>query len=101
MAKIDKTCIVCGNGFKGTAKAEVCGATCRKRLSRLKAEGKEPPFKLIGGKNSGNKKSAPQAKKVGRKESQPPAEPPKQDIKPVHIENRYLSERFKMKMGIK
>src|SRR3989337_1939745 len=52
MAKTDKVCIVCGIGFLGTAKAGVCGATCRKKLQRLKAAGKKPEFALIGGKNT-------------------------------------------------
>lgn len=52
MAKTDKICIVCGEKFQGTAKAEVCGPKCRKKLQRLKEAGKKPEYALIGGKNT-------------------------------------------------
>lgn len=52
MAKTDKICIVCGEGFTGTAKAECCGPNCRKRLERLKKAGKKPEYALVGGKNT-------------------------------------------------
>lgn len=32
--KKDKNCSVCNKSFEGTAKADVCGPTCRKRKSR-------------------------------------------------------------------
>lgn len=34
--KKDKKCSVCGKSFEGTAKADVCGSTCRKRKQRAK-----------------------------------------------------------------
>jgi hypothetical protein len=52
MAKTDKICIVCGEGFQGTAKAECCGPNCRKRLERLRKGGLKPEFELVGGKNT-------------------------------------------------
>lgn len=67
MAKTDKICIVCGGGFKGTAKAECCTDRCRKRLERLKKAGKKPEFLLIGGKNT--------------KPEVPQKEPPKKEFK--------------------
>ena len=52
MPKTPKNCIVCGKEFNGTAKAECCGATCRKKLQRLREAGKNPEFGLIGGKKT-------------------------------------------------
>lgn len=52
MAKTEKICIVCGNNFKGTAKAECCGSNCRVKLKRLLEKGEQPKFRLIGGKNT-------------------------------------------------
>lgn len=74
MAKTDKICIVCGEGFKGTAKAECCSPNCRKRLQRLKEAGKKPEFALVGGKNTKpviRKKEPPKSQY-----KKPPAEEP-------------------------
>lgn len=45
--KKDKLCPVCGNTFKGTAKAQVCGSTCRGRLRRLLAASRKPEFYVM------------------------------------------------------
>lgn len=70
MAKTDKICIVCGKYFKGTAKAEVCGPTCRKKSQRLKAAGKTLEYALVGGKNT---KGAPVKKEESKKVTKRPS----------------------------
>lgn len=45
--KKDLICPVCGITFKGTMKAQVCGSTCRGRLSRILEAGKKPEFYLL------------------------------------------------------
>ena len=52
--KKDKVCPVCGKTFKGTAKAQVCGSTCRSRLKRLIEAGGKPEYYLIA-KGKGQK----------------------------------------------
>lgn len=52
--KKDKICPVCGKDFKGTAKAQVCGSTCRSRLKRLIEAGDKPEYLLIA-KSKGQK----------------------------------------------
>lgn len=52
--KKERLCPVCGNTFKGTEKALVCGATCRSRLKRIVDSGKKPEFYFIA-KGKGQK----------------------------------------------
>lgn len=42
--KKDLICPVCGNGFKGTAKATMCSSTCRTRLYRMLGAGQKPQY---------------------------------------------------------
>ena len=126
MSKADKICIVCGTGFLGTAKAECCGATCRKKLQRLLADGKQPEFRLIGGKNTKARTTIPieselrfhksvgiksktikagkiKFKEITKESYDAPPQTNIQDEPPRYVqpENRYLAERWKIKMGIK
>jgi len=52
--KTDKICVVCGNGFKGTAAAKTCSPACRTALARIKAAHKRPEFILLA-KSKGQK----------------------------------------------
>lgn len=77
MAKTDKICIVCGKGFQGTQKAEVCGGACRTKLSRMKVKDEQPTFRLVGGRNTGLKfQSAPEVPKKSK-----PTQSPKNGFK--------------------
>jgi hypothetical protein len=114
MAKKDKICIVCGEGFKGTEKAEVCGATCRKKLQRLKAAGKKPEYTLVGGKNSKvsfKPIEEPQSKAFKKQTStiydtheiaaEGKDEPPK-TTKPIdRMNNTFWNELRRKKLGLK
>ena len=50
MAKSEKTCIVCGEKFDGTAKAKVCSGGCRIKLKRTLDKGQKLPDKPIASK---------------------------------------------------
>lgn len=52
--KKDRLCPVCGKTFKGTAKAQVCGSTCRGRLKRLIETGQKPEYYMMA-KSKGQK----------------------------------------------
>lgn len=52
--KKDMICPVCGKAFKGTAKAMMCGSTCRSRLKRILEAGRKPEFYLMA-KSKGQK----------------------------------------------
>jgi hypothetical protein len=108
MAKTDKICIVCGEGFKGTAKAECCGPNCRKRLERLRKAGLKPEFELIGGKNS-----KPPATPTIKKEKPPVAvkdlnqtsvvkpitdQPPKTNYS-INNTGAYINDAIRKKLG--
>lgn len=92
MAKTDKICIVCGEGFKGTAKAECCGSKCRKRLQRLRKAGKKPEYALIGGKKTQAQKGA------SKQENETYKEPP---APPSNLRKPFMSDAIKKKLGIK
>lgn len=87
--KSEKMCIVCGNVFKGTAKAKVCtkNSNCRVQLKRLLDKGQKPPFELLAkapiingvhfitGEPDGKKLSAVAAKIVDKMDSNIPPIP--------------------------
>jgi hypothetical protein len=52
--KTTKICLVCGEDFKGTAAAQVCGNACRVALKRILDADKKPEFWLLA-KNKGQK----------------------------------------------
>lgn len=52
--KTDKTCVVCGVTFKGTAGRITCKEACRTALHRIMKSGKKPDYWLIA-KSKGQK----------------------------------------------
>jgi len=52
--KTDKTCVVCGEVFKGTAGRITCSGACRTALHRILKIGKKPDYWLIA-KSKGQK----------------------------------------------
>ncbi len=52
--KTTKICLVCGEDFKGTAAAQVCGNACRVALKRILDADKKPEYWLLA-KNKGQK----------------------------------------------
>jgi len=49
-----KICPVCGKTFEGTAKAQMCGSTCRGRLRRMLEVGGKPEYYVMA-KSKGQK----------------------------------------------
>ena len=49
--KTFKICLVCGEQFKGIASKMTCSNACRTAMSRIYAEGKNPPYYLIAKMN--------------------------------------------------
>jgi len=110
MAKTDKICIVCGEAFKGTQKAESCSPKCRKRLERLREAGKTPKFALIGGKNTKPTLVSPIKKEKSPLILQdlnqtsvvkPITDAPPQTKYSLNNKGAYMNDAIRKKLGIK